>query len=341
MKYFLFLISSLLFMNCSNPKTYPTSDHYNSKKGIFYNPTLDKQSKKLSDILKWKFTTTAETWPDFVPVTHKPTLNSVIKENEANLTFINHSTFLIQLNGINIITDPVYSKRVSPISFIGPKRVHEPGIPFESLPPIQVVIISHNHYDHLDIETLKNLEKEFQPIFIVPLGDEILLKKEGITNIIPLDWYQNFKIQDTEIIFTPTQHWSRRGLLDTNKSLWGSYIIRKGEKKIYFGGDAGYSKYYKDIYKRYGAMDLSLLPIGAYAPRWFMQDMHMDPEEAIWAHQDLKSRQSIGIHFGTFQLTNEAREEPTQKLQMHLKSQQISQDDFLVLRPGQSQLFSM
>ena len=341
MKYFTILILSLSFMNCSNPKTYPTSDHYNSKKGTFFNPTLEKQSKSLSDILKWKFTTTAEDWPEFIPLTSKPNLKPPIKENEVNLSFINHSTFLLQLKGINILTDPVYSERVSPISFLGPKRVHDPGVPLKNLPPIQVVIISHNHYDHLDLETLKKLEEKFKPIFIAPLGDETLLQNEGLTNIIALDWYQNYKVHDTEIIFTPTQHWSRRGLLDTNKSLWGGYIIRKADKKIYFGGDAGYSKYYKEIFNRYGAMDLSLLPIGAYAPRWFMQDMHMDPEEAIWAHQDLKSRKSIGIHFGTFQLTNESREEPTQKLQIHLRSQKISPDDFMVLEPGQSHVFSM
>ena len=341
MKYFTIIILSFIFMNCSNPKTYPTSDHYNSEKGTFFNPTLEKQSKTLSDILKWKFTTTAEEWPEFIPVTFKPNLGAPAKENEVNLSFINHSTFLLQLKGINILTDPVYSERVSPISFLGPKRVHAPGIPLESLPPIKVVLISHNHYDHLDIKTLKKLEEKFKPIFIAPLGDEVLLQNEGLTNIITLDWYQNFKVHDIEIIFTPTQHWSRRGILDTNKSLWGGYIIRKNDKKIYFGGDAGYSKYYKEIFNRYGAMDLSLLPIGAYAPRWFMQDMHMDPEEAIWAHQDLKSRKSVGIHFGTFQLTNESREEPTQKLQMHLRSQKISPDDFIVLEPGQSHVFSM
>lgn len=341
MKLIIIFTSSLLFMNCSNSKPFSKSDHYDPQSGIFFNPTLEKQSKNILDILKWKFATTAKEWPTNIPLSHQPLLISPYKNNDVNLTFINHSTFLIQLKEMNILTDPVYSKRVSPVSWLGPKRVHEPGVALDDLPPIHMVIISHNHFDHLDINTLKKLEEKFKPHFLVPLGDEVLLKKEGLKKVSSLDWYQSFTLNEIEFIFTPTQHWSRRGLFDTNKSLWGGYIIRNQKKKIYFGGDAGYSKYFKEIYKLYGPMDISLLPIGAYAPRWFMQDMHMDPEEAIWAHQDLESKKSIGIHFGTFQLTNEAREEPTQKLQIHLKNQKISPDDFMVLEPGQSKLFSM
>lgn len=331
----------MFFLSCTTNPDYPKSDHYSPEKNQFYNPTVKESRKGFMDFIHWKFFTTPEKWPKFVPLEITPNLGTSLKPKQVNVTFVNHSTFLLQFNGINILTDPVWSDRVSPVSWFGPKRVHKPGIKFRDLPKIDIVLISHNHYDHLDKETLSKLEDKYSPIFLCPLGDAKLLQEIGINKAFELDWWKTLVFNDMEITFTPTQHWSRRTLLDTNRSLWGGYVIKFNSMTTYFAGDTGYSPHFKEIKKRLGGMNLSLLPIGAYSPRWFMQTMHMDPEEAIWAHKDLDSKKSIGIHHGTFQLTNEKRDEPSYKLRMYLRSNQLTKNDFLVLKPGESRIIDL
>lgn len=326
------------------------SDHYDPEKDVFKNQYLT-ETKGLWKVLQWKLSTTPKKWPEWYELNHEPKLLSPTELGKINLSFVGHSSFLIQTKDLNILTDPVWSHRVSPVSWAGPARHHAPGIKLEDLPNIDVVIISHNHYDHMDLETLKKLDKKFAPLILCPLGDKKLLDGEGLSKVSELDWWEEQTI-DTEagpykFIYTPAQHFSGRGLFDRFKSLWGSFVVQvpsseqTSKKQIFFGGDTGYSQHFKDIQQRLGPMDFSLIPIGAYEPRWFMKAMHVNPEDAVKAHQDLHSRQSIGIHFGTFQLTDEAIEEPEIELEKALKNEGISLDRFETLKPGESRVFEL
>lgn len=315
---------------------YIGKDHYNVPLGKFFNPGLKKE-KGFFDVAKWLLTRDMADWPQWVENTQTPKLPKNLKPEQMAITFINHSTFLIQIDGLNILTDPVFSERVSPVTFAGPKRVRAPGLEISELPKIDAIVISHNHYDHLDLASLKKLHKKFEPKIFVPMKVGILLKEEKITNVVELDWWaSDYFGENTKITLTPAQHFSGRGLFDRFKTLWGGYIIKVNGHKIFFAGDTGYANHFKQINERFGAMDFSILPIGAYEPRWFMKDMHMNPLEAVYAHQDLKSRKSIGMHYGTFQLTDEAIYKPVEDLQKAKLRNNIPANDFTVMAVGQT-----
>jgi L-ascorbate metabolism protein UlaG (beta-lactamase superfamily) len=213
-------------------------------------------------------------------------------------------------------------------------------VKLEELPRIDVILISHNHYDHLDIETLKQLNERFSPKVIVPIGDKALIESIGIKDVQELDWWDRVAIDSgTEITFAPTQHSSARGFFDRDRSLWGSYFIRNRGQSVYFGGDAGYSTHYADIKKRLGSPDIALLAIGCYAPRWFMKPIHMDPAEAVVAHKDLGAKLSVGMHFGTFQLAAEPFDEPEARLKAALEKEGLSQDGFITIPEGETRLY--
>lgn len=309
------------------------SDHFDGKH--YFNPDYPNELKSFWQVLKWKMTADTKKWPDSLENKNYP-LRPLTPEEKVNATFINHATFLLQFPGLNVLTDPVYSERTSPFTFMGPKRVRAPGIPFDILPAIDVVVVSHNHYDHLDLETLKMIDAKFHPLFLVPLGDERYLKEAGIQNVKQMDWWEEVRVKDVKFTFAPSRHWSARHLWDKNESLWGSFMIDSGAVKVYHAGDTGHGKHFLDIKTRLGAPDLALLPIGAYKPRWFMQAMHMDPEDAVKAHIDLGAARSIGMHFGTFQLTDEGIDEPVNDLLTNLNKYQIANDKFLVLDQGQA-----
>lgn len=326
------LTALFLFLSLSvYAKEYPISDHYDGKR--FFNPENHKMNS-FWDIIKWQLTGDRSVWPEQVPNKNYPMVPLV--DHQAVLTFINHASFLIQLPNLNVLTDPIYSERASPFSFAGPKRVREPGLPFENLPGIDVVVISHNHYDHLDLDTLKRLDEKFKPLFLVPLGDEKLLKKAGLQNVKELDWWEEVKVKNHTITFAPAHHWSARSLWDKCESLWGSYMIHGERTRIYFGGDTGYSTHFQKIQARLGPPQLALLPIGAYEPRWFMKEHHMNPDEAIRAHLDLGAHTSIGMHFGTFQLTDEAYDQPLKDLNEAREKYNVSEERFRILDQGQS-----
>ena len=324
--------------NCTSAGERKISDHFNGKK--FYNPTLTKQfSPGFSDIFRMMKEGRAK-WPENVENRGVPRLNEKLGPDDIALTFVNHATFLIQLPSLNILTDPVWSKRVSPISWFGPKRVREPGVKFEDLPKIDVIVISHNHYDHLDIETLKKINERFSPKVLVPVGDKALIESIGIKNVHELDWWESVEINsDTHITFTPTQHSSARSLFDRDQSLWGSYFIQYRGRSVYFGGDAGYSTHYAEIKKRLGPPEIALLGIGAYTPRFFMKPIHTNPAEAVIAHKDLGAKLSIGMHFGTFQLASEAFDQPQAELKDALEKEYLSQDSFITLREGETRIY--
>ncbi len=282
----------------------------------------------------------AGTVPPYVPDVVKPDLERILRPDPSKIqiTWIGQSSFLIQVDGMNILTDPVFSDRASPFSFIGPKRVAPPGIPFEALPPIQAVVISHNHYDHLDAPTIRMLGNA--PRYIVPLGLAAWFSGQGITNVTELDWWQEARMGRSVITAVPAQHFSARTLFDRNKTLWAGWIIRADAGTVYFAGCTGYMPEFKKIGKRFGPMIVSLLPIGGYSPRWFMRPVHMDPPEAVQAHRDLGSGVSIAMHWGTFRLTDEPMAEPPLYLEKSLKEAGVGKEEFIVMKFGETKIFN-
>jgi hypothetical protein len=251
------LFAFLLSMPASMASTsYLLSDHFDGK--YFHN--IDRNAhvhRSIWDLLKWKLTNDNVSWPEFIPNTNTPVLPSIIGPDEIYMTFINHATELIQFKSLNVLTDPVFSERVSPLTWIGPKRVRPPGVSVNKLPHIDVVLISHNHHDHLDLASLKRLDTMFHPKFIVPLGNAELLRKENISNVIELDWWKTISYKDASITLTPA---STRGPFTTFRSLWGGYIIHAWTLYVYFAGDTGYSSHFNEIRHRYGPWMLVFYP---------------------------------------------------------------------------------
>lgn len=336
----LVLLIGVMVMNLYASPKYPLSDHSDGSK--FYNQDRSAHvGKGLYDILKWKLFEKAKPWPAFVDDNVKPKIIENFETGEGSVTFINHATTLLQFQQLSIITDPVFSKRVSPLSWIGPKRHRDSGMTLDELPAISIVLISHNHYDHMDLDALAKINAKHHSQFIVPLGNKKYLEKKGIKNVIELDWWQTYTAANGfDITLVPMQHWSSRTPYDRFKALWGGYVIRGSGLKVLFAGDTGYNQHFKQIKQKFGAMDLSLLPIGAYEPRWFMKDEHLNPDDAIQAHQDLGSKQSVAIHFGTFQLTDEGIEDPVIDLTKSLINSNLSSKDFIIPKNGQTIFFS-
>lgn len=313
-----------------------SSTHF--KDGAFVNLEA-QENKTFWSFLKMRLNTEWPSWPDKIEpqfvYDRKNPLAERINGDEIHLTHINHSTVLIQTGGLNILTDPIYSERCSPVSFAGPKRVRPPGIEFKDLPKIDIVLISHDHYDHLDVDTIKQLAERDNPKFFVGLGVGRLLA--DYKNVTELDWWQSQKFSDTtQIHFVPVQHFSGRGLFDRNSTLWGGFFIQIGSRKIYFGGDTGYAGHFLETKRRLGSPDLAILPIGAYAPRDFMKPVHMDPAEAVQAHIDLEAKVSFGVHYGTFQLTSESIDEPIKLLADELELKKIDKNLFLTADFGRT-----
>lgn len=247
-------------------------------------------------------------------------------------TWLGHATVLLNSAGVRVLTDPIFSERASPLSWLGPKRLTALPIAPKKLPFVDAVVISHNHYDHLDLPSLRQLNAQAggSPLFIVPLGNAALLRQEGILNVKELDWWDSITLRDgMRITLVPTQHWSKRRLLgDRNEALWGGYVLQHQGKQALFVGDTGYSKDFSDIHARFGDMNFAMIPIGAYAPRDFMQRQHIDPAEAVKIHQDTKARLSLGIHWGTFILTDEAIQQPTLDLAVALQKAGVAAAQF-------------
>jgi L-ascorbate metabolism protein UlaG (beta-lactamase superfamily)/GNAT superfamily N-acetyltransferase len=254
----------------------------------------------------------------------------------AVVTFIGHSTFLVQTAAGNVLTDPMYSEHAGPWNVLGPRRVRLPAIPFDALPQIAIVLVSHNHYDHLDRPTLTKLARKFDPITIAPLANGPLLRSTGLRRVEELDWWDSAGTSPLPITLTPAHHFSARGPFDRNRALWGGFLVEVNHRKIYFAGDSAYTPAFVEVRHRFAPIDLALLPIGAYEPRWFMKAVHMNPAEAVQAHLDLQPRQSIGMHFGTFQLTLEGIDEPRRALDEARRSAGVAPSQFRTLEFGES-----
>ncbi len=300
------------------------------------------QKKGLWDVIKWRYNRHAPQWPE--QVTNKTSTQPASTHStpgQVAVTFINHATVLIQVDGINILTDPIWSERASPVSWAGPKRVRKAGLSLKKLPQIDVVLISHDHYDHLDKNTLKALKKRFHPWFLVGCGNETLLNQLGIQRVKPLAWWQGVTYKKHKITFVPAQHFSGRGLFDHMTTLWGGFVIQTSAGPIYFAGDTAWGQHFKQIRQRFGPIFLSLLPIGTYLPRDFMHSTHINPTEAVKAFEQLNSTYAIGIHFDTFaNLADEGFGEAPKALRAALRKAAIPPERFLALEFGEGHVFT-
>ena len=316
---------------------YPPSDHFDGRE--FHNLDGVPAGRSLADFLRWQlYGNRPAPWPQQASGdTVAPALSSHVGPDEMTTTFVGHSTFLFQFtDGLNVLTDPVWSERVSPVTFAGPRRVRPPAIAFDDLPPVQLVLVSHGHYDHLDVATLRRLDARFNPLFLTGLGNHAFLRKCGLRQVEELDWWQSQRYRELEVTFTPAQHWSNRGTGDRNTTLWGGFWLRHGRLRVYFAGDSGLGRLFALVRGRLGTPDLALLPIGAYEPRWFMREQHMNPQDAVQAHRALGSRRSVAMHFGTFRLTEEAIDQPAIDLAAALQAAGIDPAEFIVPRFGET-----
>lgn len=309
------------------------SDHFDGKKFINPNGPTPAGTRAL---IKWMTNRDRGKWTEDTSSGYGPRPLSFEKD-AIRITFINHSTFLIQVGGLNILTDPVWSRRTSPFSWLGPARMRKPGIRFEDLPRIHAVVISHNHYDHLDMPTMRTIAGSFHPRIFTPLGVTEYLESESIAGGTDMDWWDEVALSDSVTLqAVPAQHFSGRGMFDRDATLWCGYVLKTTRGNIYFAGDTGYNDVtFREIGARTGGMEVSLLPIGAYKPQWFMAPVHTSPEQAVQVHQDVRSKFSIGMHFGTFPLADDGQEDPVKDLEIAKEKYGVSKNEFITLREGE------
>jgi L-ascorbate metabolism protein UlaG (beta-lactamase superfamily) len=311
----------------------PQSDHFDGLR--FLNPGQPSTDRTAWEILRWQAKRAAATWPERVEIS--PAI-PVPQTNRLRITMVGHATLLIQAAGINVLTDPVWSDRASPFSAVGPRRVTAPGVAFDDLPPIDLVLVSHNHYDHLDVATLRRLHAAHRPLMITPLGNDVILRAAvPEARIVTGDWSSRLPAgPSATVTLTRANHWSNRGLRDRRMALWSGFLIETASGSVWFAGDTGYGDgaIFRDMRTRYGAPDVALIPIGAYAPRWFMASQHVNPEEAVEIFRDVGARKALGIHWGTFQLTDEGREAPREELVQALARAGIEPENFVAAESG-------
>jgi L-ascorbate metabolism protein UlaG (beta-lactamase superfamily) len=282
---------------------FPLSDHCDGER--FFNQGVD-QPRGFGPVLRWRLSGTRVAWPEQPPNPPFPPPPADVAPRKIAVTFIGHATFLLRFGGLTILTDPMFSERCSPFSWLGPKRARAPGVALADLPPVDLILLSHNHYDHLDLPSLR---RSPAPV-VTLLGNRALIATAGARAIEELDWWGETRVVGVRITATPARHFSARTPFDRNKALWGGFMLEAAGQRLFFAGDSGMGPHWAAIGQRLGAPDVALLPIGAYDPRWLMAPVHMNPAEAVRAHRDLGAKRSIGMHFGTFQLTDEPIDAP-------------------------------
>jgi N-acyl-phosphatidylethanolamine-hydrolysing phospholipase D len=343
MRILLLLLCAVIWSGCALTEQVKNTDlpEHHTAEG-FKNLHIDEPDKSFFDFLRMRFFGN-EQWADHSALADQVPFQqvnlSVISQPglAPQVTWLGHSSFLIQYKGKTILTDPIFSDRASPFSFAGPERYVAHPMDYQQLPAIDAVVISHNHYDHLDSDTIQQLADTTH--FVVPLKIGEWLLDQGIEpqKITELDWWQSTNIDSLQFEALPSQHWSARGLTDRFDTLWASWSIKIDDFTLWFAGDTGYNPVqFKQIGEHLGVIDLALIPIGAYAPRWFMQWYHVNPQEAVNIHRDVKSKKSIGMHWGTFPLTAEPPMEPPQRLAEVLSAEGLTSQEFLTLKVGET-----
>lgn len=311
----------------------PRTDHFDGRRFFNSGPA---EPRGFRDFLRWQFQSDRGSWQERPDAPPGPPPPRVVEGNSLHITFIGHSTTLIQTEGLNILTDPVWSNRVGPVSWIGPKRYRAPGLRFDDLPRIDVVLLSHNHYDHFDLPTLRRLAQARAPLFVVPLGVRALIESKRLGRVFELDWWDGREISPSlRVSAVPAQHFSMRGLRDRDNTLWCGYVLEAAAGNIYFAGDSGYGPHFEQIARRFAPFRLALLPIGAYRPEWFMSPVHMSPERAVQAAVTLDAGTCVGIHFGSFALADDGEREPAERLSKALQNTPEMASRFFVLEGGE------
>jgi L-ascorbate metabolism protein UlaG (beta-lactamase superfamily) len=318
--------------------TGPVSDHFDGTH--FFDPD-GVPPKKLGDVLRWQFGggRVRHTWPEWIDNEFADVPPPRVDGAKVRFSFVGHASWLIQSGGLNILVDPVWSDRASPFSFAGPKRHNAPGIAFDKLPKIDIVLVSHGHYDHLDIRTLSKLAKAFNPRVITPLGNDLTMRAaDSAIRAEAFDWNDRVDLgNDLAVTLVATRHWTARGVNDRNKALWASFVLQTPAGKIYIVCDSSYGSgvHFRRVRENHGPLRLAILPIGAYEPRWFMKDQHMNPDDAVKAFADCDVPQALASHHSTFQLTDEAIDDPIKALDVARDAAGIARETFAVLKPGQ------
>jgi N-acyl-phosphatidylethanolamine-hydrolysing phospholipase D len=353
---FIAIIIIALFTTSSaqtNLQVPPSTNAHHTATGYKNNYTLEV-NKSFGDFLRWQW----EAWrmgkaPSRPATSVVADLVLLKSPTLPTVTWIGHGTALVQANGLNVLVDPIFSERASPVQLFGPKRAQPPGVAMADLPPIDAVLISHNHYDHLDRNSVAQLDEKAKAagkttLFLVPLGLKAWFNNIGIDSVVELDWWQNYKVKDVEFHLTPVQHWSARSVNDRSATLWGGWAVLGADFHWYYAGDTGYSRDFTDTANHFagrqtaelgGGFDLALIPIGAYEPRWFMSQQHVNPMESVRIHQDVGAKRSIGVHWGTFALTDEPLDQPPHDLAVARQALGVQNADFGILAIGESRQF--
>jgi L-ascorbate metabolism protein UlaG (beta-lactamase superfamily) len=315
----------------------PESDHFDGS--VFFNPQ-GKPPARFADLMRWQLGGGRATWPAEWPSPFEPAKPEPrVEGNRLVVTMVGHATLLIQTAGLNILTDPVWSQRVSPFSFVGPSRANPPGISFEDLPPVDLVLLSHNHYDHLDVATLARLKAAHDPQIITPLGNDVIVRRSvPDIRVAAHDWGDTAICGSVPVHVEPVHHWSARGMGDRRMALWAGFVIETPGGNIYVVGDTGFhgGTNYRAAAEKHGGFRLAILPIGAYEPRWFMEAQHQNPAEAVEGMLLANASFAAGHHWGTFQLTNEPVEEPRQLLEAALDARGVARERFRPMLPGEA-----